>query len=125
MRQSRPVPRLDAVIPSWTSSLQAGVQVAVLDHSTTAYTVGQLFNDVNSQLSAKRCMVEPGSHLTLKGIQAEEGLPQKSMAPKVCLHSLKGATLLLGHALLHCKTHFEQCNMLTFHHRNCQMQAKM
>lgn len=74
-----------------------GMQVTVLDHSNSIYTVGQLCNDVNSQLSTERCVLAPGSHLTLEGMQAEEGLPDKPMAPRVSLQCVKDPMLLLDH----------------------------
>lgn len=74
------------------------MQVTVLDRPNTAYTVRQLFKDVKDQLSAERCIVAPGSCLTLEGMQAEEGLPRKLMASRVGLHRVKNAMLLLGFA---------------------------
>lgn len=59
------------------------MQVTVLDHSGTAYTVGQLQTKVNNQLSVEGYSLSPGSRLTLNSMQAEAGLPCKATAIRV------------------------------------------
>lgn len=79
------------------------MQVTMLDHSGTAYTVGQLQIDVNNQLSAEGYSLSPGSHLTLESMQADEGLPHKATATKVRC-DLWACIALHSHALRRCES---------------------
>ena len=77
------------------NSVQMYMQVTVLDHSGTAYTVKQLRSNVGIQVQAEGFQLV--SELVLTNIQAEEGIPQRVMAAKVRTHSVASMMLLHSH----------------------------